>query len=462
VELLWFLLGLLVGLGLLGWQQVQFNLKLQRLIRTLKPDALKWSLSSTSQLNRAIAAYVQEQEKLVQELEDWRRVCNISPTGFLRVDEENQLTQCNPQALRLLGIQQRPAQPRLLLELVRSYDLDQLIEETRLAGQPRQREWTFHPVFPDPSLLSQQLPRPLRAYGFPLQHGNVGVFLESREETISLAQQRDRWISDVAHELKTPLTSIRLVVETLQSRLELPLRDWVDRLLTETIRLSNLVQDLLDLSQLESHPNPRLSFKTVDLTRLIQSAWLSLEPLARRKQLQLEYVGCHQLLIQADESRLHRVLLNLLDNSIKYSPPQQTIQVHINLIAPTDAAQAQQVHLEIIDAGPGFPENSLPHVFDRFYRADPSRTRTNTGLGINFSAAKYTVDDTVSHSSSVQPESLKRSVLPNSGSGLGLAIVRQIVEAHGGSVKANNHPITQGAWLQVFLPFNGEGKEARA
>jgi two-component system phosphate regulon sensor histidine kinase PhoR len=456
VELLWFLLGLLVGLGLLGWQQIQLNLKLQRLIRTLKPDALKWSLSSTSQLNRAIAAYVREQEELVQELEDWRRVCNISPSGFLRVDEENQLTQCNPQALQLLGIQQRPAQPRLLLELVRSYDLDQLIEETRLAGKPCQREWTFHPVFPDPSLLSQQLPRPLRAYGFPLQNDNVGVFLESRGETISLAQQRDRWISDVAHELKTPLTSIRLVVETLQSRLESPLRDWVDRLLTETIRLSNLVQDLLDLSQLESHPNSRLSFKTVDLARLIQSAWLSLEPLARRKQLQLKYVGAHQLLIQADESRLHRVLLNLLDNSIKYSPPQQTIQVHLNLTPPTDAASTQQVHLEIIDAGPGFPESSIPYVFERFYRADPSRARTNAGLGINLYAAESSVDNPGSYASGVPPESLKKSVLPNSGSGLGLAIVRQIVEAHGGSVKASNHPTTQGAWLQVFLPFKDD------
>jgi two-component system phosphate regulon sensor histidine kinase PhoR len=106
----------------------------------------------------------------------------------------------------------------------------------------------------------------------------VGVFLENRQEAALLVQQRDRWTSDVAHELKTPLTSIRLVAETLQSRIDPKLKVWVDRLINETLRLSNLVEDLLNLSRLQGQQSQGLNPKPVDLPQLIQAAWLSLEP----------------------------------------------------------------------------------------------------------------------------------------------------------------------------------------
>lgn len=430
---------------------------MKRLIRELKPDTLPKSLPSTSMLTRAVLARLQAQQDLEQQLEAWKQVCYVAPIGFLQVDEENQLLWCNTKACQLLSLQQAPhSRPRLLLELVRSYELDELIEQTRAACQPCERDWIFNPVSADQSTLSQQQPRPLRGYGFPLINGCVGVFLESRQEAVLLAQQRDRWTSDVAHELKTPLTSIRLVAETLQPRLEPSLRHWIDRLLKETIRLSGLVQDLLDLSQLEAHPTPQLSLKTVDLTKLIQSTWSSLEPLARRKQLQFHYLGPDSVLIQADELRMHRVLLNLLDNSIKYSPAQRSIQVQVSLPAALPADQ--QLCLEVIDWGPGFPEHTLPYVFDRFYRVDPSRTRVREPE-LAKSDAVTEVDsrsrDQIGLSAATEAEPF---VPTSSGSGLGLAIVRQIVEAHQGSVKASNHPETQGAWLQVFLPLQPNQK----
>lgn len=404
---------------------------------------------------RTIAASVDAYEALLTDLETWRHLALSAPIGILQVDEENQLIWCNPQAGQLLSIQSPPpSNRRLLLELVRSYELDQLIEQTRVLRKPCQSDWTFHPVCADPSQLSRQLPRPLRAHSLPLTDGCVGVFLESRQEAALLAQQRDRWISDVAHELKTPLTSVRLVAETLQIRLEPPLRDWVDRLLKETIRLSSLVQDLLDLSQLEANPHPNLTFKTVDLTKLIQSAWFGLEPLARKKQLQLDYVGPDRLLMQLDESRMHRVLLNLLDNAIKYSPVQQPIRVQVSLVANDSLIHNQLVQLDVIDTGPGFPINALPHVFDRFYRADPSRSRSNTDSGVSKIYATGKSTATANSASIDQAQTIKatQTVPTSNGSGLGLAIVRQIVEAHQGSVQANNHPETQGGWLQVFLP----------
>ncbi|NJR71510.1 MAG: HAMP domain-containing histidine kinase [Synechococcales cyanobacterium CRU_2_2] len=97
-----------------------------------------------------------------------------------------------------------------------------------------------------------------------------------------------------------------------------------------------MVQDLLDLNQLQAHSAAHLTLKTIDLTRLIQSAWIGLEPLAREQQIQLDYVGPECLLVQADEARLHRVLLNLLDNSIKYSPAQQCIRIQVSLAPAED------------------------------------------------------------------------------------------------------------------------------
>jgi two-component system phosphate regulon sensor histidine kinase PhoR len=446
----------------------------------------------TSRLTLAIAHQKHLSQQLEREIETWRQVVFSAPVGYVQVDEDNQLIWCNAQARQILGIQQwESSKPRLLLELVRSYELDQLIEQTRDAQQPCHSEWVFHLSSPDPASISRQPTCPLRACGLPLLAGQVGVFLENRQEAATLAQQRDRWTSDVAHELKTPLTSIRLVAETLQTRLEPPLRTWIDRLLNEAIRLSNLVQDLLDLKQIERGAPYCLNLSSLNLSELIQSAWLSLEPLARKKHLHLLYRGPEVVLIQADGPRLFRVLINLLDNSIRYSPPQQEIRVQVSVqdatLKPAEPPN-QQICLEVIDSGPGFPESALPYVFDRFYQVDPSRSRpsgassapegqtavkrikvpNSTPLGASSSnsqnsdgaasleaiAAEKNKSLTVStergqiHNFTPPEAEAQRS----GSSGLGLAIVRQIVEAHQGSVSANNHPETGGAWLQVLLP----------
>jgi two-component system phosphate regulon sensor histidine kinase PhoR len=447
VKFLWFLLGLAIGISALTVYRVRLSSRLKQLTHHLNAEQAGVGLSLTSQLTMAIAHHQEVNQELARDVETWQRIVNAAPIGYIQVDEENQLIWSNPQACQLLGIQpDAHYPPRLLLELVRSYELDSLIEKTRNSQHCRQGEWTLYPATVDVENLSDPRPIPIRGSAFPLFNGDVGVFLENRQEALTLAQQRDRWASDVAHELKTPLTSIRLVAETLQSRLELPLRNWVDRLLNETIRLSMLVQELLDLGQLEVNPAQRLRLKEVNVVHLIRAAWHSLEPLASEKQLYLDYSGLESVLVEADETRLHRVFLNLFDNSLKYSPPQQPIQVQVHIQehftseqSATKSALVPQLYVEInvIDRGRGFPEQALPHVFERFYRADPSRSRLDR------------VHDSMVTSSSVHL---------SSGSGLGLAIVRQIVEAHQGYVRAKNHSKTGGAWLQVGLPLSKASK----
>lgn len=447
-----FLGGLLIGLVLLWWYQQRWHSKFNQILQILDINPLK-SFSTIHQLTAA----VQQQRLLNQDLnvqvESWKQILQSAPVGYLQVDQENQLVWSNQQACNLLSIETHRStrlDGRLLLQLVRSYELDRLIDHIRISQQPTQQDWLFHPA-PSAGLHKVQ-ELPLRAYGFPLLDGQVGVFLEDRREAMNLIEERDRWASDVAHELKTPLTSIRLAAETLQPRLAPPLRSWIDRLLNETVRLSVLVQDLLDLSRIALRLPQELTFKTIDLTMLIRSAWANLEPLSRQKQLTLTYNGPETCYLQADEPRLYRVLLNLLDNSIKFSYPDQDIDITVTLPPLSDSQPGQPaidlscITIDIIDSGPGFPEAALPYVFERFYRADPARTHPADSLIATQSPTNR--DRTMD----TRPTAEAGDYI-SSGSGLGLAIVQQIVEAHGGSVRAQNHPRTGGAWLQVVLPL---------
>lgn len=475
MTLLGFLFGLSIGLTLLVWDRVRLNTTLKSLLPSFNSHALEISSRSIALRLKAIKLRIASPQETCQQLENqiarWEQLLEATPLGYLEVDEENRLFWYNQQACKLLGIELPSiGEPRLLLEIVRSYELDELIEQTRDSKKPCQKEWIFQPTCEDPICIGHQQSSILKGYGVPLVAGQVGVFIENRQEVAILAQQRDRAFCDLAHELKTPLTSIRLVAETLQSRLEPPTRNWVDRLLSEVIRLSDLVEVLLDLGQLEKGANRCLNLKTLNLPELIQSAWLSLEPLARKKQLQLDYSGPESLLMQADEHRLYRVLINLLDNSIKYSPAGEKIQVQVSL-----ASSAQTIHLQVIDRGAGFLETALPYVFERFYRGEPSRARKQSDFTSQQETTGERIAVTYQQPLERSPGSLQERIdsgnnvwrtttptpaneeelnlPPSRGSGLGLAIVRQIIEAHHGSVSASNHPETGGAWLQVFIPW---------
>ncbi|MBD2179721.1 histidine kinase [Planktothrix sp. FACHB-1355] len=460
-----FFLGLAIGLGFwLCWQAWLYK-QLGQLLRSLPADTKFSPLTSSrngaeigrnlraqvdgggmaqpalpliSRLRRGILLADRYRQNLEIELETWQEFLQVAPCGFLIVDEENQLLWCNEQARQLLNLDRwEPGQIRLLLELVRSYELDQLIEQTRQRQQPCQQEWVFHPTYPNAQAVGGARSFTLRASSWPLPEGEVAVFLENRQALVELSQAQDRWVSDLAHELRTPLTSIRLVAEALQDRLQPPMSRWVERLLPEVNRLIDLVQDWLELSQLEVDSSNKLRRKPLELRSLIVSVWHSLEPLVVPKQLELSYSGPDSLWLEADESRLHRVFLNLLDNSIKYSPPLGEIRVEVNLLPKNDVAKL--VEINIIDSGVGFPESDLPHVFERLYRGDASRTRQT---------ASPLPEDEMPRSSSQAS-----GILSTTGSGLGLAIVRQIVLAHGGSVQAKNHPQTGGAWLKIELPY---------
>jgi two-component system OmpR family sensor kinase len=221
-------------------------------------------------------------------------------------------------------------------------------------------------------------------------------------------QRKTQFVSDVSHELRTPLTAIRGAAETLLDGDVEP--DDQQRFLTtialEAERLGRLANDLLTLQRIEGATG-ELPLTQVDLRLAADRAEAMLEPLLEDRDVTLTVNGRAPLVL-GDVDRLQQVVLNLVDNASRIVG--EGGHVVVELIAEGDRAV-----LSVIDDGPGIPPEDLPRLFDRFYRADTSRTRSSGGAG------------------------------------LGLAIVRAIVTAHGGRIEAANLP-SGGARMTVVLP----------
>jgi signal transduction histidine kinase len=203
-------------------------------------------------------------------------------------------------------------------------------------------------------------------------------------------------VTDVAHELRTPLTNLRCQIEAVQDGLQEADAATLRSLHEETLLLARLVGDLQDLALAESgqlplHPAP------VRLADAVDAALAAIRPIAAARGIVLQVDVPAPLCVDADRERLAQVLSNLLANALTHTPEGGTIRV-------SGRASAGQAVVEVADSGEGIAPEHLPHVFDRFYRCDPSRART-TG-----------------------------------GAGLGLAVVRQLVEAHGGQVSVASEP----------------------
>lgn len=419
-------------MGLCLWPYWQLRGQLSKLLATIAAESpgLSLSLPLIAQLRRGIRGLYQRQQDLAVDLQTWQTMLQAAPIAALRVDGDDVLVWCNASACEIFGLQQwQPGRGRLLLEVVRSYDLDHLVQRTRTKQQLCRRHWRFFPVLLADEYGAIAAPTgaketvagiPLVGLGCPLADGGVAVFVENREEIETDRRNRDRWTNDLAHELRTPLTSIQLTVEMLQRRLEPPARDWVDRVVPEVERLVSFVQDWLELGQMEHNPAQLLRRSPVELQGLLSSAWRAIEPQAERKDISWYYSGPSELWLEGDASRLHRLFLNLMDNAVKYSPTGGRIESRMTI---HQDETGDTVTIETIDTGRGFAPDDLPHVFERLYRGDPSRARSP--------------DDGP----------------PAKGSGLGLAIARRIVLAHGGGIECDNDPRTGGGRVVITLPY---------
>ena len=431
--------GLLVGASAgYIWREAQIGRQLRQVLDVMETseDRENISLPMISQLRRRAIFSQQQQQQLQQQLFSWQSLIQAAPIGYLQIDAENQVMWCNQSATHLLQIQKWDSgQSKLLLELVRSYELDRLITKTRSNQVAKELVWQFHFGYPQAASRSHVCSGEsiwLKASSIPLDDGAIGIFIESQQEQVDATTARERWLGDLAHEIRTPLTVIHLLAETLQSKVAPDLTRWANKIIRETDRLIDLVQHFLELSQLESSTTQHLQLAQVDFVRLINDVWYTLEPIARQRQVEFVYTGPVQLLLEIDAARFTQVAINLFDNSLKYCPDRGQIWMDIQLLESprtedTRSTQQNRVSIDLYDDGAGFTPTDLPYIFNRLYRGDVSRQRQPTS---NSDLAQTT------------------------GSGLGLAIVRQIILAHQGTIVAKNHPTTGGAWFQIILPHS--------
>jgi signal transduction histidine kinase len=224
-----------------------------------------------------------------------------------------------------------------------------------------------------------------------------------------LEQLRRNMVTDVAHELRTPLSNIRGYLEAMRDRLIEPTPEMIESLHEEALLLQQLVNDLQELALAEAG-QMMLTLEPVELPELVEKTLLALHPQIQAKNLAVEpSFDPHLEPIHADYRRLNQVLRNLLINAIRYTPPGGTIRI-------VATRHDSQVEVRVQDSGIGIAPEHLPYVFERFYRVDHSRART-TG-----------------------------------GAGLGLAIVKQLVQAQGGRVDVDSQ-VGKGTTFIFTLPI---------
>ena len=243
--------------------------------------------------------------------------------------------------------------------------------------------------------------------------GQLAADFNAMAQTMAAYEQmRRQWLADISHELRTPLAVLRGEIEALQDGIRNVSPETIDSLHAEVLHLSGIVNDLHLISEAESHA---MTLKPVPLdpVDILRKTLARFEPRLRQKAISIDdhLSSCAPAPIMGDAERLSQVFANLFENTLRYADSPGTLTLA--------ASQAQdRVHLEIADSGPGVPPSALDRLFDRLYRVDTARTR-ETG-----------------------------------GSGLGLSICKSIVEAHQGTITAENGP-SGGLRIMMSFPKGG-------
>ena len=329
--------------------------------------------------------------------------------GIMAVDATTDVQYANPAALALLGMDEAEVVGRTLIESVRDYELDALVREALdREGAPTPRVVPFG-----------RERTPLRAVAVPVAEGGSWaalLFLVDLSPVQRVDHVRRDFISNVSHELRTPIAAIGALVETLElGDLD---RDeqaaFLSRIRNQVERMALLTSELLDLSRIESgaiHLEP----ESVDLASAVAEAQAALAARLDACGVRVEGPEGGAPPVEADRTATVRIVTNLLDNALKFTPDGSVITIDVRDEDPL-------VAVEVCDDGPGIAAQDLDRVFERFYKAEHSRA-----------------DD---------------------GAGLGLAIVKHLVQAHGGTVAARNED-GRGAAMTVRLPKRFVGREPR-
>lgn len=301
--------------------------------------------------------------------------------GVLAVDQGMHVTFCNQSFSRAVGCAYPVPERMPLLDLVRNPELFDALKQALETGKPVKGRFQ----------LSGPASRSLEIQAAPLASPSdpgVIAILHDITDLERLERIRKDFVANVSHELRTPLTAIRGYAETL---LDGALEDrennrrFVEIIKAHAIRLNNISADLLVLSELESG-SPAAAPEPISVRAAVESAMRTVQAEARLREVSLEYGQMGDAEVLGDRVRLEQVLVNLLDNAVKFNRPAGAVKVEV---ARTPEGQARIV---ITDTGIGIPSGDLPRIFERFYRVDKTRSREVGGTGLGLSIVKHVVE----------------------------------------------------------------------
>jgi len=358
----------------------------------LRARLLPTTRDEVGALTRSFNAMVDRLRAMISSLDNERgrlaAVLDHMADGVLITDGEGRVRLANPAAVRILGLSPGAALGRRLAEVVRQHEI---IALWRQCNEASEEQTELVEVGRQGSFV-QAIVTPLGG----AEPGACLVILQDLTRVRQLETVRRDFISNISHELRTPLASLKALSETLQDgALEDPpaARRFIDRMDIEVDALTQMVQELLELSRIESGQVP-VRLTPVALGDVVIPAVERLRPQAVRAGLALTVeVDPQGPLVLADTERIQQVVTNLVHNAIKFTPAGGSVRVYA-VVGEDEATVLVQ------DTGVGIPSEDLARIFERFYKADRART--------------------------------------GGGTGLGLAIAKHIVQAHGGTIGAES------------------------
>lgn len=346
----------------------------------------------------------QDFAKIVQQRNELESLLAAMVEGMIAVDNDGYLIRVNRAARELFSIQENEVKGKLLIEVIRNSDLQQIVDRVLSKNQTIEEKITIN-----------KINRTLQVNGYPLYDADGRKFgalivLYDITRLEKLERIRSEFVSNVSHELKTPITSIRGYVETLKEN-EITDKEtlikFLNIILKHAERLSIIIEDLLNLSRIEREGS-EIKKEEIDIIPILLNVVDEYHIAITQNQLELQLKLPEKLICLGNQQLLHQAFSNLLDNAIKYAAEGKRLIIEAK-------SDENGIVISFQDFGPGIDEKHHERIFERFYRVDVGRSRA---LG---------------------------------GSGLGLAIVKHIILAHQGTVTLKSE-LGRGATFQIHLP----------